>query len=348
MKYENLIIGSGLFGLSIARELLNKGEKVCIIDRYSDPNESSVNALGRIDPILGGAGHGNETKAMEVAKKSLEAYKKFISLNDQFKESIEFEIKPTIHFYNEDNHYQAINELIEIIDNDRIYFSLEKKDYSKKIHFLPNKNFKYQSIFNGTIFINSKKFRSTLFEECNNKGLMLITDEIKGIERLNEGIKLVSQNKEYLAERLIIAAGPWSSQILGDLSNINIFPSKGQIIKLIDHNNSFTEFHLHGPCSVVKKRDGLIWVAATVEDMGFDKKITSDAAKELIQKATLLYEGIDKFPIHSQTACLRPSILDDLPAITQISNDQIYLASGGGGWGIMMSIMVGELMTELF
>ena len=80
MKYENLIIGSGLFGLSIARELLNKGEKVCIIDRYSDPNESSVNALGRIDPILGGAGHGNETKAMEVAKKSLEAYKKFISL----------------------------------------------------------------------------------------------------------------------------------------------------------------------------------------------------------------------------------------------------------------------------
>ncbi len=50
MKYENLIIGSGLFGLSIARELLNKGEKVCIIDRHSDPNESSVNALGRIDP----------------------------------------------------------------------------------------------------------------------------------------------------------------------------------------------------------------------------------------------------------------------------------------------------------
>ena len=105
---------------------------------------------------------------------------------------------------------------------------------------------------------------------------------------------------------------------------------------------------MHGPCSVVKKRDGLIWVAATVEDMGFDKKTTSDAAQELIQKATSLYDGIDKFPFHSQTACLRPSIVDDLPAITQISNDQIYLASGGGGWGIMMSIMVGELMTELF
>ena len=89
-------------------------------------------------------------------------------------------------------------------------------------------------------------------------------------------------------------------------------------------------------------------MAATVEDVGFDKKITSDAAQELIQKAKLLYGGIDKFPIHSQTACLRPNILDDLPAITRISNDQIYLASGGGGWGIMMSIMVGELMTELF
>ena len=119
---ENIIIGSGIFGLSIAAHLSNLGQKVTVVDKSENPNEASSNALGRIDPILGGSGHGHETKPLPVAIKSLDAYKKFLNLDDETKKEIEFEIRPTIHFLEDDSQFKMIEDLIHQIDSERNFF----------------------------------------------------------------------------------------------------------------------------------------------------------------------------------------------------------------------------------
>ena len=124
---ENIIIGSGIFGLSIAAHLSNLGQKVTVVDKSENPNEASSNALGRIDPILGGSGHGHETKPLPVAKKSLDAYKKFLNLDDETKKEIEFEIRPTIHFLEDDSQFKMIEDLIHQIDSERNFFSIQLK-----------------------------------------------------------------------------------------------------------------------------------------------------------------------------------------------------------------------------
>ena len=96
---------------------------------------------------------------------------------------------------------------------------------------------------------------------------------------------------------------------------------------------------------MIKKKDELIWIAATSEEKGFDKTITNQAKDFLIDSAKKMHNDIDQFPFHSQTACLRPQVEDDLPIIQKISNS-VYVASGGGGWGIMMSILVGEIIEN--
>ena len=65
------------------------------------------------------------------------------------------------------------------------------------------------------------------------------------------------------------------------------------------------------------------------------------------EKASQIYPNIYDFKFHSQTACLRPSINNDLPYIDKISDQEIYVASGGDGWGIMMSILVGEILYKI-
>ncbi len=348
IKTENLIIGSGIFGLSIASYLLNLGQKVCIIDKYQNPNEASSNALGRVDPILGGAGHGHETKPIEVAKKSLKAYKKFINLDNNVKEFIDLEIRPTIHFCEDESQFNSINNVISEIDPERNFFSIENlSTINNDISCLNNDFYNAKSIFNGTIFLDSKKYKNYLEEDSRKKGLSIIHDEILGINNLSNNPILLSDNNTYSFKRLIIATGPWANELIGKFENIDIYPSKGQIVKLKDPNNKFTDLHLHGPCSLIKKRDGLIWIAATVEDKGFDKTITTSATSELMNKASKMYNGIEQFPFHSQTACLRPSVDNDLPIIKKLNN-KVYLASGGGGWGIMMSIMVGEILEKEF
>ena len=52
---RNVIIGSGVYGLSTAIELIIEGMDVTIIDSGNE-NIASRNALGRIDPIFKGSG----------------------------------------------------------------------------------------------------------------------------------------------------------------------------------------------------------------------------------------------------------------------------------------------------
>ena len=116
---ENIIIGSGIFGLSIAAHLSNLGQKVTVVDKSENPNEASSNALGRIDPILGGSGHGHETKPLPFAIKSLDAYKKFLNLDDETKKEIEFEIRPTIHFLEDDSQFKMIEDFFDFFIADK-------------------------------------------------------------------------------------------------------------------------------------------------------------------------------------------------------------------------------------
>ncbi|MBC79186.1 MAG: hypothetical protein CL745_06295 [Chloroflexi bacterium] len=341
---ENLIIGAGVFGLSIANYLLELNEEVILLDKSINPKEASHYALGRIDPVLGGAGHGNETKPLDVAKISTRAYKKFLDLDSSFKKNIDLEIKPTYHFYKNKSEFEAIRKVIDEIDLEKKYFSLEHKDISD-LEFLSQKSNKMVARFEGTIFINSKKYREELFNKVSKN--YFINDEVKKISEEKHTTKVFGEKNIYNAKKVFIAAGPWTNSIKGMNLKEEIIPSKGQIIKFLDKENMFTNFHLHGPCSIVRKQDGLIWVAATVEDKGFDKNITEDSKKELLKKAIQIYPKISEFEFHSQTACLRPSIKSDLPFIDKVSNKEIYVASGGDGWGIMMSILVGEILYKI-
>ena len=342
---ENLIIGAGVFGLSIANFLSESNEEFILVDKSINPQEASHYALGRIDPVLGGAGHGNETKPLDVAKISHQAYKNFLELDESFKKKIELEIKPTFHFYENDSEFNAIGKVIDEIDPEKEHFSLETQDISQ-INFMHGEsNNKKVAKFDGTIFINSMKYRKELFNRFSKK--QFVNDQIIRISNEKKSNKVLGEKNIYKAKRVIIAAGPWTNLIEGVKFQKKIFPSKGQIIKFHDKENKFSNYHLHGPCSLVRKKDGLIWIAATLEDQGFNKDITQESKKELLEKASQIYPNIYDFKFHSQTACLRPSISNDLPYIDKISDQEIYVASGGDGWGIMMSILVGEILYKI-
>jgi Glycine/D-amino acid oxidases (deaminating) len=66
-----------------------------------------------------------------------------------------------------------------------------------------------------------------------------------------------------------------------------------------------------------------------------------------LKKVLKIVSNIKDYNFHSQTACLRPSNENDLPFIEKVADKEIYLASGGGGWGIMMSILVGEILYKI-
>ena len=130
--------------------------------------------------------------------------------------------------------------------------------------------------------------------------------------------------------------------------NVPIFPSKGEILRMTPPISGTFNHHLHGLSSLIYKKDGDVWVAATVSEVGFNRKKTKKAKNILLKRATEMLPDMITSKVKDQTVCFRPTSPDGMPIIDFIgSGVPIIILSGGGGKGIMQSVVAGIEASNL-
>ena len=146
-----------------------------------------------------------------------------------------------------------------------------------------------------------------------------------------------------------MAAGPWSTGLLEPLGvKLPVHPSKGEILRLKPLASGSFGVHLHGPCSLVQKKDGLIWVAATAAEDGFNRELTDEAEQKLRANAKLMMPETEGAEIAMHTVCFRPATPDDLPVVGKAPlPGNVLVASGGGGTGIVHCLLVGRQVAAM-
>ena len=203
------------------------------------------------------------------------------------------------------------------------------------------------AIVEGTRFIDAKSFIYSLKRRLIDLGGNYIQNKAEKINIEKKEITL-SDSSKYDYDKLIICAGPWTNELLSSLNKkIDMYPAKGEIIK-IEKLSSRLNYHLHGSCSIVERSDGLIWIAATHNEYEFNSEKTKKAEKELIKKASEIIPEISELKKIDHTACVRPSTKNGMPIVTEvIDSSDVYVATGGGGWGIMQCFYIGKLVLDL-
>ena len=67
-----------------------------------------------------------------------------------------------------------------------------------------------------------------------------------------------------------------------------------------------------------------------------------------VRSAAGRYFDFAEYKILDHSACVRPSTKDGMPILREaINGANIFIASGGGGWGIMQCFYVGKKMKEI-
>ena len=153
----------------------------------------------------------------------------------------------------------------------------------------------------------------------------------------------------YDAGTVVLAMGAWTGEAVKKLGgHVPVYPSKGEILRLRPPEGGGFTTHLLGPCSLVLKKDGLVWAAATSEDAGFDRAPTSRARDTLMAGARLMMpEAAAGLPV-KHTVCFRPETPDGMPVVGKLDGPgTIYVASGGGGSGIMQCLFVGKQVAGM-
>tara|TARA_Y100001935_G_scaffold12419_1_gene9622 strand:- start:688 stop:1761 length:1074 start_codon:yes stop_codon:yes gene_type:complete len=354
---RNVIIGSGVYGLSTAIELVDKGMDVSIIDSNND-DIASKNALGRLDPIFKGSGssvkleNNNSTQRPKDQRNlALKSFNLHIDYYEKYYNGTpyEYEFKniPTLQILNK-NDVRVLKNEFEEINKNGFKVSILGSNEEIKNH-VPNisKHINNAAIVEGTRFIDAKSFIYSLKRRLIDLGGNYIQNKAEKINIEKKEITL-SDSSKYDYDKLIICAGPWTNELLSSLNKkIDMYPAKGEIIK-IEKLSSRLNYHLHGSCSIVERSDGLIWIAATHNEYEFNSEKTKKAEKELIKKASEIIPEISELKKIDHTACVRPSTKNGMPIVTEvIDSSDVYVATGGGGWGIMQCFYIGKLVLDL-
>ncbi|MDA1257636.1 MAG: FAD-binding oxidoreductase [Chloroflexi bacterium] len=360
--YDFAVIGAGVFGLSSAWQLAKEGHTVAVIDRSPVGTEASGFALGRVDPPLTDTftdslmlkGDAESIAGLDtytaLACASYSAHHRLRSeiegvsgIDYEFDERLMIELLPDERsrriFSRDAAQWTAAGVKTELID---------PVDFARFDDRLIAPAFG-GAVISGGFFVDSLKLAKALEECAYASGATFITAEAIGV-RVQPGNAVVETSTgDVTAARVLVALGPWTGDFTQRLGqHVAVYPSKGELLRLVPPEGPSLKPHLHGEISMVQKRDGLFWVAATADYAGFDRTPTGKAANHLRNAVVEVAPWMADAPAAAHTACFRPETPDGLPLAGRLGDmERIWVTSGGFGWGIMYCLAMGEAVASM-
>ncbi len=155
------------------------------------------------------------------------------------------------------------------------------------------------------------------------------------------------------ADVVIIAAGSWSGRLLDALEvplakAVEIRPVRGQMLLFKGPPGLVKRIILGHKHYVIPRRDGRVLVGSTMEEVGFDKTITTEARDELLEAAYRLVPALAEFPLERHWAGLRPGSPIGVPTISEHPDIAgLYVNSGHFRNGVVMGPASARLLLDL-
>lgn len=151
------------------------------------------------------------------------------------------------------------------------------------------------------------------------------------------------------AERYVIAAGAWSGGLAARLGiDVETRPIRGQIALLSLPRQTLGRVVNAGLEYLVPRPDGRLLVGSTLEDAGFAPTTTPQAVARLLAVAHRLLGPLPDAVVERSWAGLRPGSVDGLPSIGRVPGcANAFLAAGHFRAGLHQSTGTAMLIADM-
>ncbi len=162
-------------------------------------------------------------------------------------------------------------------------------------------------------------------------------------------------DRRYTADTVVVAAGSWSGQIrIAGIDPVPIRPVRGQLLHLEWPATPGAAIGLPSrvvwgaDCYVVPWPDGSVLVGATVEEAGFDERVTLDGVRTLADAAGRLLPRLRDATFLAARVGLRPAAPDGLPVIGPFGEaPRVVVATGHYRNGVLLAPVTAVMVADL-
>ncbi len=196
--------------------------------------------------------------------------------------------------------------------------------------------------------VDNRRVTEALIAACRQAGVDIV-EETPIDELMVERGRLVGLRSESTVHRCdvaVVACGAWSAQRL--LPDLPVRPVKGQSLALaMDAARPLLQHVVWGPSIyLAPKSDGRLILGATVEEAGFDDRLTAGGMLSVLEAAWRLLPAIEELPILDSWAGFRPGSRDDAPLLGPVGPDGLVVATGHHRNGFLLAPVTAELIAD--
>lgn len=334
MKADCIIVGGGLIGMLSARELKKAGMDVLLLDKGQLGHESSWAGGGILSPLHPWR---YSERVNQLAQKGHRQYEQLAGeLRDESGIDPEYRRSGLL----------VVDSLEQ--DEARLWASKWKMsiEFVESVERLQQIVPGLSSTFGQGIWLPEiAQMRNPRLVKSLKGSLEAIGVEyIEGqtVERLNvtnhqiRGV--VANGKNYHSERVLIAGGAWSSELLAGYGpEPEIGPVKGQMILFRGEPDLLQSMILSDNRYLIPRKDGRILCGSTIEHTGFDRSTSETVKEELYESAVSLFPALAALEIENHWAGLRPGSPEGVPYIGKHGNvEGLYINAGHYRNGVIL------------
>lgn len=351
MRSDVLIMGGGVIGLSIARELRLRGAgSITLLDKGVCGEESSWAAAG----MLGPQAEADEGGAFfDLCCESRANYPEFAeNLLSETGIDIELDRSGTLYvaFTEEDEH----NLEARYAWQKKAGLAVERltAEQTRRAEPFISPDVRMSLLFPDDWQVDNRKLLASLKHFADSNDIVIYENTaVEALPIVNKRVTgAATKTRTFLANRTVLATGAWSSliKIGDDAPPFAITPVRGQIICMRTAKRLFERVVYSRRGYLVPRSDGRILAGSTSEMAGFTKAVTDEAATVLRNMAFEIAPSIYNLPVADHWSGLRPSVSDGLPVIGAIDGTEgLFIATAHYRNGILLAPLTASLTADV-
>ncbi|CAN5662579.1 glycine oxidase ThiO [soil metagenome] len=347
-----LIIGGGVIGLALARQLRRKGVKrVTILEKNQTCGMEASNAAAGMLALQ--AETDNADDFFYFCRESHDLYSKFAKeLLDETGVDIKLDQSGTLYLAFTENDSAEICRRFEWQKKAGLEVDhLTAADVRKAEPFV-SPEVREALFFPKDWQVENRRLLTALQKFAELNQIQIVENaEVKSL--LTENGKVIGTETaagKLFGRKVILTTGAWTSLIkFGENAPVfdQIKPMRGQMLSFQTVKRLFSRVIYSPRGYLVPRFDGRILAGATVEDAGFDKSVTASGIDFLLGNALEIAPGLVDLEISEKWAGLRPFATDGLPVLGDFPKvENLFVATAHFRNGILLAPLTAEIMAD--
>ena len=348
---DAVVVGGGVIGLAVAYSLAREKLAVTLVERGRVGREASWAAAG----YLSFQGSSNRPgPRLELTRTSARMYEEWIrGLGNLTPADTGFWRSGLLELYVDDAEVREARERVawQRTAGYAVEWLDETSVRKRQPALAPELPVRGALLFPEVAQVRPPRLLKALEEAVRRLGVDIREySAAAGLARSGDrvaGVGLAS-GESISAPIVVNAAGSWASQLAPEMAVMPIRPIKGTIVLLEVATQPSREILVSAAGSLYPRADNTLLLGATMEDVGYDRRVKLEAVRTLVQQALGLVPGLRDANLVTAWTGLRPYSHDNVPYLGAVPDlEGAFVAAGHYRSGILLAPITGLLLKEV-